>query len=77
VFFGNHCNVLIKDRLENNLGVQREILNDFYLGMRISVGHSPMTSFNFFYEMIWKRINGVTDRLMSRVGKENFLKSVI
>jgi hypothetical protein len=50
-FFGNYCNVLIKDRLKNNLGVQREILNDFYLGIGIFVGHSTMSSLNFFDDL--------------------------
>jgi hypothetical protein len=59
------------------LGVQSEILNDFYLGMPTSVGRSPTATFNFLYDMIWKRINGVTDRPMSRAGKETFLKAVI
>jgi hypothetical protein len=77
IFFGNHCDALIEDRVKDNLGVQSEILNDFYLGMPTSVGRSPTATFNFLYEMIWKRINGVSDRPLSRAGKENFLKAVI
>jgi hypothetical protein len=77
VFFGNHCDEAIKIRVKNSLGVQSEILNDKYLGMPTSVGRSPTATFNFLYEMIWKRINGVTDRPMSRAGKETFLKAVI
>jgi hypothetical protein len=77
IFFGNHCNDLIKRRVKERLGVQSEILNDFYLGMPTSVGKSPTATFNFLYDMIWKRINGVSDRPMSRAGKETFLKAVI
>jgi hypothetical protein len=77
VFFGNHCNDDIKARVKDSLGVQSEILNDFYLGMPTSVGRSPTAMFNFLYEMIWKRLNGVVDRPMSRAGKETFLKAVI
>jgi hypothetical protein len=76
VFFGNHCDDAIKNRVKNSLGVQSEILNDKYLGMPTS-GRSPTATFNFLYEMIWKRINGVTDRPLSRAGKETFLKAVI
>jgi hypothetical protein len=46
VFFGNHCNVLIKDRVKGSLGVQSEILNDYYLGMPTSVRRSPIATFN-------------------------------
>jgi hypothetical protein len=77
VFFGNHCNDQIRERVKACLGVNSEILNDFYLGMPTSVGRSPTATFNFLYEMIWKRINSVVDRPMSRAGKEAFLKAVI
>jgi hypothetical protein len=77
VFFGNHCNSVIKNRVKDCLGVQSEILNDFYLGMPTSVGRSSTATFKFLYDMIWKRINRVTDRPMSRAGKETFLKAVI
>jgi hypothetical protein len=63
--------------VKNSLGVQSEILNDYYLGMPTTVGRSPTATFNFLYGMIWKRINGVSDRPMSRAGKEVFLKSAI
>jgi hypothetical protein len=77
-FFGNHCcNDQIKGRVKDSLNVQSEILNDFYLGMPTSVGRSPTATFNFLLEMIWKRINGVSDRPMSRAGKETFFKAVI
>ena len=77
VFFGSHCDVLIKNRVKNSLGVQSEILNDKYLGMPTSVGRSPKVTFNFLYDMVWKRLNFVTDRPLSRAGNETFLKAVI
>jgi hypothetical protein len=54
--------------VKGSSGVQSEILNDSYLGMPTLVGRSPTSSFNFLYDMIWKHINGVVDRHMSRVG---------
>jgi hypothetical protein len=77
VFFGNHCDDLIKNRVKRSLGVQSEILNDKYLGMPTSVGRSPKATFNFLYDMIWKRMNGITDRPLSRAGNETFLKAVV
>jgi hypothetical protein len=47
------------------------------MATRNQYGRSPTATFNFLYDMIWKRINGVTDRPMSRAGKEAFLKAVI
>jgi hypothetical protein len=68
VFFGNNCGDQIKGRLKDCLAVHSEILNDFYLSMPTSVGESPTATFNFLYDMIWKRMNGVTDRPMSWAG---------
>jgi hypothetical protein len=69
--------MLIKGQVMDNLGVHSEVLGDFYLGIPTSVGRSPTVTFHFIYDMIWKRINGVVDRPMSRAGKETFLKSVM
>jgi hypothetical protein len=77
VFFGSHCDDQIKARVKDSLGVQSEILNDFYLGMPTLVGRSPTTTLNFLYHMIWKHLNGAVDRPISRAGKETFLKAVI
>jgi hypothetical protein len=37
----------------------------------------PTATFNFLYGMIWKWMNWVLDRPMSRAGKETFLKAMI
>jgi hypothetical protein len=63
--------------VKGRLGVHSEILNDFYLGMPTSVGPSPTATFNFLYDIIWKCMNGLTDRPLSRAGNEAFIKSVI
>ena len=52
VFFGSHCDELIKNGVKESLGVQSEILNDFYLGMPTLVGRSPKATFNFLYNLI-------------------------
>jgi hypothetical protein len=77
VFFGPRCDDQVKNAVKNQLGVLSEALNDFYLGMPTSVGRSPTATFNFLYDKIWKCINGLNDRPMSRAGHEALLKAVI
>ncbi|VAI29049.1 unnamed protein product [Triticum turgidum subsp. durum] len=76
IFFGLHCDVQIKDFVKQTLGVQDETLQTTYLGMPTWVGRSPTSNFNFLPGRIWKRLNGCSDRPLSRAGKEVLLKSV-
>jgi hypothetical protein len=77
VFFGQHCPDQVKENVKNSLEVQSEVLNDFYLGMPTSVGRSPAATFAFLYDKMWKYINGLSGRPLSRAGNETLLKAVI
>jgi hypothetical protein len=77
IYFGARCPDAIKNAVMQNLDIHTEALNDTYLGMPTDVGRSPVSVFRFLYDRMWKRINGCSDRPMSRAGKEVFLKSVI
>jgi hypothetical protein len=77
IFFGPHCDSAIKVAVKERLGVQSEVLHDTYLGMPMMIGRSPIVFFNFLQDRLWKRIRGVSDRPLSRTGKEVFIKSVL
>ena len=76
IYFGTHCSDAVKNMVMHKLEIQTEALNDSYLGMPIEVGRSPVSTFRYLYDRMWKRINGCSDRPMLRAGKEVFLKSV-
>lgn len=76
IFFGPHCEELVKDRIKQKVGVQDDTLHDTYLGMPTWVGRSPSNSFNFLTGRLWKQLNGWSDRPLSRAGKEVLLKAV-
>jgi hypothetical protein len=63
--------------VKTSLEVQSEVLNDFYLGMPTSVGRSPAATFAFLYDKMWKYINCLSGRPLSRSGNEALLKAVI
>jgi hypothetical protein len=77
IFFGNGCKEEVKNEVKQKLGVFNESLQESYLGMPTEVGRSPTLTFRYLYDKMWKRINGVSDRPMSRAGTEIFLKAVI
>jgi ribonuclease HI len=77
VFFGLHCAEQVKLEVMNQLGVANETLQDTYLGMPTGIGRSPKVSFQSIVARVWKRLNGGSDRPLSRAGKETFLKAVI
>jgi hypothetical protein len=77
VFFGHQCRDQVKQEVKTNLEVQSEALSDFYLGMPTLVGRSPTTTFKFIFDKIWKYLNGIVGKPLSRAGNETLLKAVI
>jgi hypothetical protein len=77
IFFGRHCSDQVKNHVKAKMEVQSEVLNDFYVGMPTSIGRSPSATFKFLLDKIWKHINGISDRPMSRAGNETWLKAVL
>ena len=77
IFFGNSCKEEIKNEVKQRLSVYNESLQESYLGMPTEVGRSPTLTFRYLYDRMWKRMNGLSDRPLSRKGVEILLKSVI
>jgi ribonuclease HI len=77
IFFGPHCAEAVKTSVMDCLGVHNEALQDTYLGMPTDVGRSPRATFNFLFDRVWKKMNSLSDRPLSRKGKEIMIKAVI
>jgi hypothetical protein len=77
IFYGSHYDVGVKNEVKVKLGVQSEILEDTYLGMPTTISRSPTASFSFLPDKVWKRIMSCSDRPMSIVGKDVFVKAVL
>ena len=76
LYFGSHCPTEIKQKVMDSLNVHNESIHSSYLGMPTYVGQSKMNAFNFITEKVWKRVQGWSDRPLSRDGKEVMIKSV-
>jgi hypothetical protein len=77
VFLEAQCDVGIKHSVKNQLGLQPEVLHDTYFGIPTEVGSAPTTTFNFVHDKVWKRLCGCSDRPLSRMGKEVFIKAIM
>lgn len=56
--------------------IQRETINERYLGLLVFVGQSKLKVFSYTKERIWKRIQGWKEKMLSRAGKEVLIKAV-
>jgi hypothetical protein len=63
--------------VKQSLNVHSDAWQDFYLGMPTEVGRSHVRTFRFLVTRMWQRMNGQSDRPLSRKGNEILLKSVI
>jgi hypothetical protein len=77
IFFGSHCAHAVRDEVMQRLDVYNEALQETYLGMPTEVGRSPVSTFKYWFDRMWRCMSGWSDRPASRAGKEVLLKSVI
>lgn len=48
-----------------------------YLVLALLVGREKITSFNFLKEQVWWKLQGCEGKLLSQVGREILIKSII
>ena len=58
------------------LGVQEVHCFDSYLGLPTLVGRTKYHTFSYLKDRIWKKMQGWKRKLLSRAGKEIFIKAV-
>jgi hypothetical protein len=64
-----------KVQMMNNLGVTKEPWSEKYLGLPVYVGKSKSKTFAYLKDMIWKKIQGWAEKMLSKVGKEILIKA--
>lgn len=66
---------VLKQRNWSNLGVHEGPKHDKYLGMPATTWKSKHENYGLLRERIWKKINGLGKRQLSRAGKEFLMLS--
>lgn len=75
VMFSQNTSRAKKEEFMRELNLQRETVNDRYLGLPVYIGRSKMGVFAYLKDRIWQRIQGWKEKL-SRTGKEVLIKAV-
>jgi hypothetical protein len=76
IFFSKRCPTVIKESVKAVLEVQKETLNEKYLGMPSDVGRSKSGAFKYLEDKVWKKVLGWLEQLLPVGGKEVLIKSV-
>jgi hypothetical protein len=76
IHFAKGCRQDVRDDIKEILNVQKESLNEKYLGMSFDVGSSVNGAFKYLNDRVWKRVEGWIERCLSTRGKEVLIKSV-
>jgi hypothetical protein len=76
IFFSKGCPEGVRQEIKGVLQVERETLNEKYLGMPSDVGISKSGAFKYLRDKVWKKILGWLELLLSVGGKEVLIKSV-
>ena len=77
LFFRKSTSDAIKSNIKLALGVPEIVQYEQYLGLPSLVGKGKKASFNYIKERVWKRLQGWEGKLLSQVGREVLIKSVI
>jgi hypothetical protein len=77
IFFSNGCQERVKEEVKQKLGVFNETLQDSYLGMPTQIGRSPIITFRYLFDSMWRHVSGLLDMPLSKMGNEIMLKAFI
>ena len=58
------------------LNIQKETMNERYLGLLVFVGRDKKRVFAYLKDRIWQRIQGWKEKMLSKAGKEILIKAV-
>lgn len=78
LFFFNKATLLAtKNIIMSLLGMQEIKFYENYLGLPSLVGRGKRASFNYIKERVWRKLQGWEGKLLSQVGREVLIKSII
>ena len=75
-FLSKKTSLQNKQQVLQVLGIPAETHNERYLGLPVHLGAAKSKEFEYIKEMIWRRIQGWLEKLLSKVGKETLIKAV-
>ena len=74
--FSRNAKSADKERMMAALDIRDEGRNEKYLGLPVYMGKSKEKTFAYLKDKVWKRVQGWKEKLLSKAGKEIFVKVV-
>jgi hypothetical protein len=76
IMFSANTRETKKGEVMQILEIQKETMNERYLGMPVYVGKSKKNVFLYLKERIWQHVQGWKEKMLSKAGKEVLIKVV-
>ena len=76
IMFSQNAKTVDKEQMMTALDIRVEARNDKYLGLLVYMGKSKEKTFAYLKDRVWKRVQGWKEKLLSKAGKEIFIKAV-
>jgi hypothetical protein len=76
VLFSRNTSTENKMEVRAAVNVDRETMNDKYLGLPVYVGRDKSKTFSYLKDKVWKRIQGWKEKALSWAGKEILIKAI-
>ena len=74
--FSRNAKSADKEQMMAALDIRDEGRNEKYLGLPVYMGKSKEKTFAYLKDKVWKRVQGWKEKLLSKAGKEIFVKVV-
>ena len=74
--FSQNAKTVDKEQMMTALDIRVEARNDKYLGLPVYMGKSKEKTCAYLKDRVWKRVQGWKEKLLSKAGKEIFIKAV-
>ena len=76
IFFSKSTFEGVKNHIKSTLDVPVILQYEKYLGLPSLMGKNKKASFNYIKERVWKKIQGLKEKLLSQTGREILIKAV-
>jgi hypothetical protein len=74
--FSRNAKSADKEQMMAALDIRDKSRNEKYLGLPVYMGKSKEKTFAYLKDKVWKRVQGWKEKLLSKAGKEIFVKVV-
>ena len=77
MFFSKSTTDASKTKIKEALGIPEILHYDKYLGLPSFIDRHKKASFDYIKEIVWRKLQGWKEKLLSQAGREILIKAVV